>query len=121
VTMSKLQFLIVAGLILLGLGVWEFSRAMRMGGIELRDGTLIARECRPGIFWANTVGQIVVACGGIAPGLWQLTQDGPHWELPSVYITVPQRISRAMVGSPVCSLCICSTKLNTRVQNSALS
>ena len=67
------RFLIVVGLILVGLGLLEFAKAMKTGRIKMRGGAHITRERRPGIFWINVGFDIDVACGGAALALWSYT------------------------------------------------
>ena len=72
--MSKPVFLILGGLVLLGLAAVDFFRAMTTGSIKLRGGALITRSHSPRVFWFNIVGQIVVAVGGAALACWGLSQ-----------------------------------------------
>lgn len=70
--MIQKPYLILAGLVLLGLALWEFSRAMQTGRVKMRGGARITRSRSPRIFWANIGGHMIVACGGIALVLWGL-------------------------------------------------
>ena len=74
VPMTSPGFLVAAGLILLGLGLLEFSRAMTSGSIKLRGGARLRRSHAPRIFWLNIGFDILVASGGLALAAWGLLQ-----------------------------------------------
>ena len=72
--MTRPNFLILAGLALVGLAVWELYRALTTGSIKLKGGALITRTQSPQIFWFNVAFYAAVACGGGALALWGASQ-----------------------------------------------
>ena len=70
--MQNPTILLLIGLVLCGLAIWEFVRAMKTGSVRLRGGARITRERRPAIFWTNLVFDILTFCLGFALALWSL-------------------------------------------------
>ena len=74
--MQNPTLLLLIGLVLCGLAIWEFARAMKTGSVRLRGGALITRERRPGIFWVNVGFDILTFCLGFSLALWSLVRGG---------------------------------------------
>lgn len=72
--MQNPKILLVSGVVLCGLAIWEFARAIKTGNIKLRGGARITRERSPGIFWTNVAFQIVVFCLGFVLAVWSLSR-----------------------------------------------
>ncbi len=70
--MQNSTILLLFGLVLCGLAISEFARAMKTGSVRLRGGALITRERRPGLFWTNIGFDVVTFCLGFGVALWSV-------------------------------------------------
>jgi hypothetical protein len=70
--MQNPTVLLLLGLVLCGLAIREFARAMKTGGVRLRGGAMITQERSPRLFWINMGFDIVTFCLGFALAVWSL-------------------------------------------------